>query len=258
MYSGDYVMIRLIPILAGGALLGASLGAMATPMHYHADLAQLNSSGVSGNAALTYNPSPETLQVHIHATGLEKGMPHPQHIHGALSNGTPVQSTSPTLATDKPSNGGNGDGVIELGEGATTYGPILIPLTAPPGGETSNFPTAPNGAIDFTQTYDLTDSGIYNDGYGQSDVLPLSLREIVLHGMTTPVDINDNLLGQSYNKGDYDPVLPVASGEIVSTSAAVPEPGDFGLLLFGMSLLCGLVLARKRRYIGRGTTPRVC
>jgi hypothetical protein len=251
-------MIRLKPLLAGTALLGFSLGAMASPMYYHADLAPLNSSGVTGNAMLTYDPSPHTLKVHIHATGLEKGMPHPQHIHGALSNGMsghPINSTSPTLATDKPSNGGNADGVIELGEGATTYGPILIPLTSPPGGKTSDFPTAPNGTIDFSQMYDLTDSGIYNDGYGKSDVLPLKLREIVLHGLTTPVDITDNLLGQSYKASDYDPVLPVASGEIAKR-AAVPEPGDFGMLLFGVSLIGGLAFARKRGYFSGAR--RVC
>ncbi len=248
-------MIRLKPLLAGTALLGFSLGAMATPTYYHADLSPLNSSGVTGNAMLTYDPSPHTLKVHIRATGLEKGMPHPQHIHGVLSNGMsghPLNSTSPTLAVDKPSNGGNADGVIELGEGQTTYGPILIPLTSPPGGKISDFPTAPDGKVDFTQTYDLTDSGIYNDSYGKSDVLPLSLREIVLHGMDAPKALTDG--GQSYAKGDYDPVLPVASGEIAST-AAVPEPGDFGMLLFGVSLIGGLAFARKRGYFG---ARRVC
>jgi hypothetical protein len=241
------------PLLAGSILLGFSLAAAATPMHFHAPLSQLNDSGVSGTANLTYHQDTSKLDVHISATGLQTGQVHPQHIHGPLSNGKPVQAKSPTLAQDN-----NNDGVIELNEGGTTYGPILIPLTSPPGGALSGFPTAPDGTIDFSQSYDLTNSGIYNDGFGKNDVLPLSLREIVLHGMTAPVDIPKNLNGrQAFTKGDYDPLLPVASG-VLAANTAVPEPSDLGMILFALALIGGLVAVRRRRHGGLGKASRAC
>ncbi len=85
--------------------------------------------------------------LNINATGLVPNQPHPQHIHG-LPGG--ANSTSPTLAVDA-----DGDGFIEVLEGAKTYGPIIQNLTSPPGTAPSGFPTAPNGTINFTQLYDL-------------------------------------------------------------------------------------------------------
>lgn len=235
---------RWLTALAAAALLTAPAWAGATPTHFMANLTPLNSSGVSGTANLTLNNN--MLKVHITATGLEANMPHPQHIHGVFdSSGNPVDSTTPTAAVDNPANGGNGDGVIELGESATTYGPILIPLTSPPGGQVSDFPTAPNGTVDFTETYDLTNSGIYNDGYGESDVLPLSLREIALHGMITPVDITNDAMGLSFAAGDYDPLLPVASGEIVAMTA-VPGPASIIVMVTGLGLMLGFLGLRRK------------
>src|SRR5699024_7319561 len=105
---------------AAMALLMLPVWANATTMHFTANLTPLNSSGVSGTATLTLNN--DMLTVQINATGLAVNKPHPQHIHGTFdSSGNPTDATTPTLAVDSPSNGGNGDGVIELGEGATTY-----------------------------------------------------------------------------------------------------------------------------------------
>lgn len=210
--------------------------AFAVPVHYVANLTTLNNSGVSGQANLFLDGN--LLTVNIKASGLEAGKVHPQHIHGMFdSSGKPAESITPTLAQDA-----NGDGVIELGEGATTYGPILIPLTSPPGGALADFPTAPDGTINFSQTYDLTDSGIYNDGFHEADVLPLDLREIVLHGLDAPIDLTDG--GVSYKAGEYDPVLPVASGEI---ALATPEPAAVGMLAFGLLGIVGLALRTRKR-----------
>lgn len=238
-----YALFRrcyLMAVLAA-ALLAAPLLASANPIHYTANLTPLNNSGVSGTAALTLNNS--TLNVHITATGLLPNKPHPQHIHGLfdMSSGQPIDSTTPTLAQDS-----NGDGVIELGEGATTYGPILVPLTSPPGGQVNNFPTASTGSIDFTETYDLNNSGIFNKSFDKDDLMPLTFREIVLHGANTPVDISDNLQGNSYQEGQYDPVFPVASGEIVSMSS-VPEPASIGMLMIGLTLVLGFWQLRRNR-----------
>lgn len=225
-------------LLAGPALVPAQ--ADTNSQHFTADLGSLNDSGVTGTASLWLDN--DSLKVHIDASGLQPGMAHPQHIHGTFdSSGNTTDATSPTLSQDT-----NGDGYIELGEGAATYGSILVPLTSPPGGAVSDFPTAPDGTIDFTQIYDLTDGGIYNKDFDENDLFPLDFREIVLHGMTAPVDINDNLLGQNYGEGDYDPVFPVASGEIVASAVSVPGPGSILMMVTGFGLLLGFMRLRKK------------
>lgn len=230
----------LTAALAGVALLTVSAWANATVInHYTANLTTLNDSGVTGTADLTLNG--DMLTVHIMASGLMPNLAHAQHIHGTFdSSGNPTDATKPTLAQDA-----NGDGYIELGEGQTTYGPILVPLFNSAG----VFPTtAADGTLDFTQTYDLTDSSVFQSplvrpGTTESDLFPLTFREIVLHGLNAPVAINDNALGLSFAMGEYDPVFPVAAGEIV---AAVPEPADFGMMLGGLGLLFGFVWLRRR------------
>lgn len=239
---------KLLPLALAAALLIPALASAATT-HYKANFTTLNDSGVTGYANLKLDGN--MLTVHINASGLMPNEVHPQHIHGLLdASGNPIDSTTPTLAVDNPANGGNGDGVIELGEGATTYGPILIPLTSPPGGALSGFPTAPAGTIDFTQTYDLTDSSIYNAGFDESDLFPLTFREIVLHGLDVPIDLTDN--GVSYTMGQYDPTLPIASGEIMAVTS-VPEPSSIFDMLAGLGLMLGLVGFGRRR-LGRHNT----
>jgi hypothetical protein len=223
--------------LAAGLLTVPAL-ALANPTYYHTTFTTLNDSGVTGNANLMLDG--DMLTVHINASGLQPGMGHAQHIHGTFSDGmtgSNTDATTPTMAQDA-----NGDGFIELGEGQTTYGPILVPLF----GSDGSFPTAPDGTIDFTNTYDLTDSSVYQsplsrDGTVESDLMPLDFREIVLHGMNAPVDITDNANGNSYAMGEYDPVFPVASGEIVANAMAVPEPSTIFDMLAGLGVGLALV-----------------
>lgn len=142
---------------------------------YTADLAMLNNSGVSGTAELTLKG--DQLTVKIQATGLEPSMVHPQHIHGFMENNR--NSKCPPASADD-----DGDGLVELGEGLPFYGPVLLPLDP--------FPTAPDGSINFEETYTV-----------DSSITPLQNRAIVLHGMT--VD------------GEYIATLPVACGQIESS-----------------------------------------
>jgi hypothetical protein len=237
------VMKRFHLALASAALLGLSVGATAGPM-FTTNLIPLNHSGISGKATLSLNKSANTLTVNIHATGLEAGMPHAQHIHGLFdSNGNVADSTNPTLANDT-----DGDGFIELKEAQPAYGPILVALTSPPGGNPitgPGFPTAPNGTENFTQTYDLSSASTFNDNYSASDLFPLTDREIVIHGMSLAAGQGADG-GEADGTAGYKGVLPVASGEIVRAQA-VPEPADIGIMGLGLVMIGGLVMAEKRR-----------
>lgn len=213
-------------------VLAAPALATAAPVAYTAKLTPLNGSGVSGRAALTLDRN--YLTVKIHATGLEADSLHPQHIHGRFSggtSGTPIDSVSPTLANDT-----DGDGFIEVAEGGAAYGPIILPLSSPPAtsGATQVFPTAPGGVINFRETYDLTKNELFFDPVNKldfkgSDVLPLDLREIVLHGLTLGDGDGANG-GEANGLAGYKAVLPVASGEI----RVVPLPA--GIVLLGTAL----------------------
>jgi hypothetical protein len=167
------------------------------------------------------------LTVAEHATGLEPNEPHPQHIHGLLGAAAP----DTMLAT--PADDIDHDGYIELAEGQMSYGPILLSLTSPPGGALGDFPTAPNGVINFAQTYDLADSGIFPSGMSASDLFPLTDREIVIHGMTVPPGAGAGTPGEVDGTGGYKAVLPVADGFI--RAVPVPEPASLALLLVGVT-----------------------
>ncbi|MGH8124925.1 MAG: PEP-CTERM sorting domain-containing protein [Rhodanobacteraceae bacterium] len=234
--------------IAAAALVSMSAWASATPTtiptsgYYTTQFTTLNDSGVTGSASVRLNGN--LLTVHINATGLQPGVSHAQHLHGPLdANGNPIQATVPTLAADDT----NGDGFIELGEGQMAYGPILVPLSI--GAGTGVFPTEPNGTLNYTQTFDLTNPATYHSalalpGANEADLFPLNFREIVLHGMDAPVDITNDALGLSFTKGEYDPVFPVAAGVLMT---AVPEPADLGMMGGGLALLFGLLWLRRRR-----------
>lgn len=205
--------------------------AFAAPMLFKADLTPLNDSGVWGSALLTLNGN--QLTVKINATGLEPNEIHPQHIHGFYDvNGKIIKSTNPTLAQDDK----NHDGFIEDAEGAKAYGPVMIPLTSPPGGALANYPTAPNGTINFMETYNLNDPKTFAGGFTKTDLMPLNFREIGLHGMTVPSSIAavDGIMGSGSKV--YDPLLPIATGEIMAVNS-VPEPASLALLVIGLVAL---------------------
>jgi hypothetical protein len=235
-------------------MIGASgiavLAAIASPAssanlsYFTAALNPLSGSGVSGTANATLDTNDNSLLVQIMASGLEPNQPHPQHIHGAFDmgvTGNPIDSTAPTLAQDT-----DGDGFIELAEGLPTYGPVLVPLTSPPDAGLAGFPTAPDGTIDFSQLYDLGDPVTFAsipDGdddpgndvkYTKADLLPLVLREVVLHGMTVPDGVGAGTDGEVNGVGGYKAVLPVAAGEFLVADAnfnVIPLPAAGWMLL---------------------------
>ena len=247
---------KTLPLAAAFATLGAT-GASAAPLDYFsATLSPLNESGASARASLVMNAIENTLRVRILARGVEPNL-HPQHIHGLLGDdGEPIDSVTPPPSADM-----DGDGFIEIPEGAPFYGPILVPLT-----DEDGFPTPSGTGYDFMATYDLNDPSTYGEGFDIEDLLgvgptleneddpQLELRELVIHGLTVADGIGE---GENFAIGDlagsvdggengYLAGVPIAAGEIVQVDAPapVPLPAAAWLMLAGLG---GLGALRARR-----------
>jgi hypothetical protein len=222
------------------ALTAQSASAVHVPQNFRVDFTQINGQGAAGSALLSLNAGATSLFVQINATGLEAGGPHVAHIHGLFSNGasgTPVDSTTPTISQDT-----DNDGFIELAEGLTSYGPIILAF--------GNIDPDQDGIISFSQTFDLTNSSIFSGGFGRTDLLgadlaSLSLREIVIHGMSVAPGIGSGTAGEVNGTNGYLAVLPVLSGEIIS--AAVPEPASWALMIAGFGAVGTSLRSSRRR-----------
>ena len=155
---------------------------------YRATLSPLNGSSAHGEATLTQTG--QSIRVHITASGLEPGE-HISHIHGLSDGARAVDSRCPTIAEDS-----DGDGFVELAEGAATYGPILIDFM--------NIDPNQDGTIDFTTTVPLT-----------AAATPLNKRHIVVHGMSVGA-VGAGTPGEVNGQAGYKTVLPVLCGEITN------------------------------------------
>ncbi|MGB3292158.1 MAG: PEP-CTERM sorting domain-containing protein [Phormidesmis sp.] len=226
-------------LLLSISILGFS-SAAAKAAIFRADVGSLSGSGVSGTVLLDLSEDSGTLTVTTNATGLEPNQDHVQHIHGLFSSsGEIADSMTPTIANDS-----DGDGFVELGEGAPVYGPIILPLA------TIN---TPDGSASVTTTYDLSDPSVFgtnratNQPFTAADLMPLTFREIVIHGRTVAAGIGSGTPGEVNGDGGYLAVLPVAAGEIVADNdaASVPEPGTNAALAL-MGVASGALILRRR------------
>lgn len=189
---------------------------------WSADLIALNSSGVSASALFavgTEDDGTQYLNVAVSATGVTAAQAHAQHIHGLFDgSGTPVDATSPTLADDADM-----DGLVEVLEGVGKYGDVLLPLS----NDAGDMPVATDwGTYTYFQTFDLGDdsqfaSPVTGADYTADDIMPLALREIVIHGVDVPDGIGAGTGGEvDGGVNGYTGILPAAAGEIETTDLA--------------------------------------
>lgn len=188
--------------------------------YWLADLSAMNNSGVTGTVLLAQNTEDDGTQylnVSILAEGLTPNVQHAQHVHGAFDdNGNVAESRVPTLADDADK-----DGFVEVLEGLGAYGDILLPLVQ----DSGELPmTDRNGQLSFIQSYDLGDdsnffSPVSMTDYTAEDLMPLTAREIVLHGQNVGSGFGAGTGGEIDGTQDgYVGLLPVAAGEITSTN----------------------------------------
>lgn len=238
------------PAVFTSALALASISQSASAQQvYSGNFTALNNSGVSGYTILTlFGTSQQqacsstscSLNVQIHATGLEAGHDHLAHIHGLVDgNNMPVASHTPTIAQDT-----DHDGYVELAEGQKTYGPIQVML-----GGMNGIDPALSSTVDYNQTFNLLDPSTYAAGFNITSLLgpnldELNLREIVLHGETVPTGAGAGTPGEVDGTGGFKVVLPVASAELMKGMGAVPEPATWAMMLLGFG---GIGMAMRRR-----------
>lgn len=166
---------------------------------YSGTLTELNNSGVTGTFTIEQRGQGQ-IRVSIQATGLEiTPEPHVGHIHGLEGN---QEARCPTIQQDQE---GDNDGFVELLEGLTTYGPIIVPL--------GDVDPNNDGVVNYSMTFNLNQSTSFNGDKDKGDLLPLELREIVLHGMTLDAGDGSNG-GEADGTPGYKTVLPIACGEI--------------------------------------------
>ena len=185
---------------------------LSTEDHYAADITALNNSGVSGTVLATIGE--DTLSVGVVARGLTPDMTHVQHVHGRFDDaGAPAESLPPTGVEDTDL-----DGFVEVLEGAAAYGDILLPLEDQSDGFNNDPAADAEGVVTFYQEYDLSDDSLFlnplsGTQYEGDDLLPLAMREYVIHGLQVDREVGAGTGGSIDGTAGYKVTLPVGAGE---------------------------------------------
>ena len=187
---------------------------------YFADLNAINGSGVEGYAFITverHGPgsADDVINVRMVAENLQAGL-HIKHIHGF--EGTPEEgkeAVTPTVAQHDT----DGDGFVELAEGAPAYGPILLNLTP-----FDDF-LSDNSTIVYNQSFhlpsgDKTHDDAAHSGDGIKSFNNLDLNHFVIHGLRVDPSVGAGTPGEVgvADTDVYKEVLPVSVGEIEQVS----------------------------------------
>ena len=227
MYRIQQTGFSMMAALIGLALVGAApAAAQQDPQPdqqsraYVAHLLPLNTGvndrPVTGKAYVLVEG--DNVEVVIVSEGVESGMPHPQHIHGKL---TDERAHCPTDRNDT-----NGDGVVDVVEGLDDYGEILVALdnqlTDGPAMQAEGFPAPQNqcGVAPYRATGSLSEieAALAEAQPDTQPKLDLDRRVIVLHGVSADIDLPDST--QSIMNLDPHLTLPVACGELRPVACA--------------------------------------
>lgn len=103
---------RAAGVVSGGEVYVAQL----TPLNAHVK----SDEAVTGRATVVVEGG--RIRVTVEARGLTPNILHMQHIHG--------KADGSASACPSPQRDVNGDGVVDVGEGAPDYGPVIVPLDA--------------------------------------------------------------------------------------------------------------------------------
>lgn len=198
----------LVPAGAAFAVSAGNFSANLEPVPH--DKVADGGSDVHGTASLRLTG--RTLTVDLSATGLTPNEPHAMHIHGIVTARNECPGIAADVNTGDPIDpqtfvAGTPDGLISLGEGASSYGPIDVSLTAT--GDTS-----PQSGLELERFVKADSSGRIE--YHRRFMVPkdvaknLANLHIVLHGADLPSDADHSSLSSL-----FEATLPVACGGIV-------------------------------------------